>query len=94
LTYAGRARFPRAPNTDPGKQCRTISSSGPTARSSSRPPRTCVTRHIAGYAGIEGKHFAFALTLILDEVGRHICDLDEDLRARVVEGCRAVLGQA
>jgi hypothetical protein len=27
---------------------------------------------LAGYAGIEGKHFASALALILDEVGRHI----------------------
>jgi hypothetical protein len=37
---------------------------------------------VAGYAGMEHKHVAFALALILDE----------QLRARVIQGCRQVLG--
>ena len=47
---------------------------------------------LAAYAGLEHKELAFGLALILDELARHIRDLDEDLRARVVEGCRGVLG--
>jgi hypothetical protein len=31
--------------------------------------------------------------LILDEIVRHFRDLDEDLRARILDGCREVLGQ-
>ena len=48
----------------------------------------------AGYAGMEGQHYAFAFALILDELALHLRDLDEDLRARVLDGCREVLGQA
>ena len=43
---------------------------------------------LAAYAGLEHKHFAFGLALILDEVARHVRDLDEDLRARILDGCR------
>ena len=45
-----------------------------------------------GYAGIEHKHVAFALALILDELARHWRDLDEQLRARLLAGCRSLLG--
>jgi flagellar motility protein MotE (MotC chaperone) len=46
-----------------------------------------------GYAGMPDKHIAFALALILDEIARHFRDLDEDLRARILDGCGRVLGQ-
>jgi len=47
---------------------------------------------MAGYSGLEHKHAAFGLALILDELARHYRDLDEQLRAPVLEGCRQVLG--
>jgi hypothetical protein len=47
----------------------------------------------AGYAGLPGKHVAFALALVLDEIARHYRDLDDQLRARILDGCRGVLGQ-
>jgi hypothetical protein len=46
---------------------------------------------LAGYAGREHKHVAFALALVLDELAGHFRDLDEQLRARVLDGCRSVL---
>ena len=46
----------------------------------------------AGYSGLEHKEFAFALALILDELGRHLRDLDEELRAAVITQCRVMLG--
>ena len=46
----------------------------------------------AGYAGMEHKHFTFGLASILDELARHWRDLDEQLRGRVLDGCRSVLG--
>jgi len=45
-----------------------------------------------GYVGLEHKEVAFALALILDEIARHLRDLDEQLRARVLDCCRSVLG--
>jgi len=45
----------------------------------------------AGYAGLPGQHFAFALALLLDELARHLRDLDEELRSRVVDGCNELL---
>jgi hypothetical protein len=48
----------------------------------------------AGYAGMERKHVTFALALILDELARHLRDLDDDLRAAVVARCGAMLGQS
>ena len=48
---------------------------------------------LSAYADLEGKHFAFALALILDELARHVRDLDDGLRARVVHGCREMLGE-
>ena len=47
---------------------------------------------LAGYAGVEHKHVAFALALILDELARHYRDLDEQLRGRILDGCRSMLG--
>ena len=46
-----------------------------------------------GYAGLEGKHVAFALALILDELARHFRDLDAPLRAQVLAGARMLLGR-
>ena len=46
-----------------------------------------------GYAGMEHKHLAFALALVLDELARHVRGLDSDLRASVLDGCRSLLGQ-
>jgi hypothetical protein len=43
-----------------------------------------------GYAGREGKHLAFAMALVLDELSRHLRDLDAKLRGRVVDTCRAL----
>jgi hypothetical protein len=43
---------------------------------------------LAAYAGLERKELAFALALILDELARHLHDLDGELRASVVEVCR------
>ena len=43
---------------------------------------------LAGYPGLERKDIAFALTLILDELARHLRDLDDGLRESVVEVCR------
>ena len=42
----------------------------------------------AAYAGVERKELAFALALILDELARHLRDLDGELRESVVEVCR------
>jgi hypothetical protein len=47
---------------------------------------------VAGYAGLEHKHAAFALALILDELARHLRDLDQQLRQRVVETCSVLAG--
>ena len=40
----------------------------------------------AGYAGMEHKHLAFALALVLDELGRHLRDLRPEVRAQTVRG--------
>ena len=48
---------------------------------------------VAGYAGLPDKHLAFGLALILDEIALHYRDLDEDFRARILDGCRGMLGQ-
>jgi hypothetical protein len=42
----------------------------------------------AGYAGIEHKHLAFALALILDELAHHLRDLRPEVRAQAVRGAR------
>ena len=47
----------------------------------------------AGYAGIPGQHFALALALVLDELARHLQDLDAELRAQVLAGARMLLDQ-
>jgi hypothetical protein len=38
-----------------------------------------------GYAGLEHKHFAFGLALILDELARHLRNLDDGVRRHVLE---------
>lgn len=43
--------------------------------------------------GHERKHVAFALALILDELARHLRDLDEHLRVKILDCCRPLLGQ-
>ena len=47
----------------------------------------------AGYAGIQGQHFAFALALVLDELALHVRDLDTTLRAQVLAGARMLLNE-
>ena len=47
---------------------------------------------LAAYAGLEHKELAFGLALILDELARPWRDLDEQLRARLLAGCRSLLG--
>ena len=51
-----------------------------------------------GYAGSPGQHLAFGLAAVLDEIARHVRDLDHDLdhdlRARIVQACRGLLGEA
>jgi hypothetical protein len=46
-----------------------------------------------GYLGLEYKHVTFALALILDELGRHLRGLDDQLRGHVLDGCREMLRQ-
>jgi hypothetical protein len=46
-----------------------------------------------GYAGLPGQHLAFGLAAVLDEIARHVCNLDQDLRAAIVQACRVVLGE-
>ena len=45
-----------------------------------------------GYSGSEQPARAFSLALLLDELGRHVRDLDDELRAAVVQACRMLLG--
>jgi hypothetical protein len=45
------------------------------------------------YGGLLHMELAFGLALILDELARHFRDLDEDLRGRILDGCRALLGE-
>ena len=42
----------------------------------------------AGYAGMEQKHLAFGLALVLDELALHLRDLDADLCVQVLAGAR------
>ena len=46
-----------------------------------------------GYAGWPGQHLAFGLAAVLDEIARHVRDLDHGLRARIVQACRGLLGE-
>jgi hypothetical protein len=45
----------------------------------------------AGYAGLPGQHFAFALALVLDELARHLRDLTAPVRAQAVASARMLL---
>ena len=47
----------------------------------------------AGYAGLTHQHVAFALALVLDELGRHLVDLDEGVRWQAVQSSRVLLGE-
>ena len=47
-----------------------------------------------GYSGSEQPARAFALALLVDELGRHVRDLDDELRTVVVQACRMLLGEA
>ena len=47
----------------------------------------------AGYAGVEHKHVAFALALVLDELARHVRDLTPAVRTQAVRGARMLLGE-
>jgi hypothetical protein len=46
----------------------------------------------AGYAGVEHKHVAFALAMVLDELARHVRELRPEVREQVVRGARMLLG--
>jgi hypothetical protein len=46
-----------------------------------------------GYAGQPDKHRAFALALVLDELVRHLRDLDDELRSCVLASCRMIVSQ-
>ena len=46
-----------------------------------------------GYRGSEQPARAFGLALLLDELGRHVRDLDDELRTVVVQACRMLLGE-
>jgi hypothetical protein len=47
----------------------------------------------AGYAGLRHQHIAFALALILDELARHLTDLDRAVRWQTVQSCRLLLDE-
>lgn len=47
---------------------------------------------VAGYAGMENKHIAFALALMLDELARHVRDLRPEARVQTMRGVRMLLG--
>ena len=46
----------------------------------------------AGYAGFRHQHVAFGLALILDELARHLPDLDDAVRGQALRSCRRLLG--
>jgi hypothetical protein len=48
---------------------------------------------MAAYGGLEHKHVAFALALVLDELALHLRGLGEDLRAHILAACQGMLGQ-
>ena len=47
----------------------------------------------SGYTGLSHQHVTFALALILDELARHLPDLDEAVRRQAVQSCRVLLGE-
>jgi hypothetical protein len=47
----------------------------------------------SGYAGLTHKHVTFAFALLLDELSRHLPDLDESVRWQAVQACRQLLGE-
>jgi hypothetical protein len=48
---------------------------------------------LAGYAGLPGKHYAFALALVLDELALHLRGLRPEVREQVVRDARMLLGR-
>jgi hypothetical protein len=44
------------------------------------------------YRGLRNPQVAFGMAAILDELSRHLRDLDEALQRRVAELCRELLG--
>lgn len=47
----------------------------------------------SGYAGLSHQHVTFALALILDELARHLPEIDEGVRWQAVQSCRMLLGE-
>jgi hypothetical protein len=47
----------------------------------------------SGYAGLQHQHIAFALALVLDELARHVADLDAAVHWQAVQSCRLLLGE-
>jgi hypothetical protein len=46
---------------------------------------------LAAYAGMGHKELPFAMALMLDELARHLRDLDDELRAQVLTGARMLI---
>ena len=47
----------------------------------------------SSYAGLRHQHIAFALALILDELARHLTDLDRAVHWQTVQSCRLLLDE-
>ena len=45
-----------------------------------------------GYTGLQSKHVAFALAVVLDELGRQLRNIDEEVRAATLDCCRRCSG--
>ena len=48
---------------------------------------------LAGYAGMEHKHLAFALALVLDELARHVRSCGPEVRSEGRARCRMLLNE-
>jgi hypothetical protein len=48
---------------------------------------------VAGYASLPGKHYAFALALLLGELAPHLRDLQPEVRAEALRGCADAAGR-
>ena len=47
----------------------------------------------SSYAGLQHQHIAFGLALVLDELARHLADLDGAVRWQAVQSCRLLAGE-
>jgi hypothetical protein len=96
LIYAGQARFPRRHDRRavPGDAMSNIEIIRADKMVIERAAADLRHRAIlAAYSGLDSKHYAFALALVLDELARHARDVDDGVRSRIVQACRAMLGE-